>query len=213
VAESDLTLPATVALELGIGAGDPRLPRLISVASSAIARHLNRRLHYGATITEGLKGFGRNRLALDVCPIVAITSITLSDGSLVPPSSYSIENAEAGLVYASIGWPSTGLSRGGLPPQNDLAAGSEAPLIGVVYSGGWVCPAQSGTRNLPPELEECAIQTVISLYRGNGKDPSVAAEGLGDYSVTYRAPELGQGAGLIPDAVIATLAKFARPLG
>lgn len=211
MADSDLTLPATVATELagGVLATDPRLPRLIAVASEAIARHLDRRLHYGAAISEKVKAFGRPRIVLDVTPIVDITSVTLSDGTVV--TDYSRENDLAGFLYRRSGWVSTGLARGGLPPQNDLAPGTEEASITVVYGGGWVCPAQTGTRTLPYDIEEACIQTVAGLYRGNGKDPSVAAESLGDYSVTYRG-EASMG-GMLPANVMATLARYARPLG
>lgn len=211
MADSDLTLPATVATELagGVLSSDPRLPRLIAVASEAIARHLDRRLHYGAAISEKVKAFGRPRLVLDVTPIVAITSITLADGTVV--TDYSRENDLAGFLYRRGGWSSSGLARGGLPPQNDLAPGTEESAITVVYGGGWVCPAQAGTRNLPYDIEEACIQAIAGLYRGSGKDPSVASESLGDYSVSYRGdPSPG---GILPASVIAQLASYRRPLG
>lgn len=215
MADSDLTLPATVATEIGVTAGDARLPRLVSAASDAIARYLSRRLHYGAAITEKVPAFGRPRLLLDVTPIVSVASVTLSDGTVV--TDFTRENDEAGFLYRRACWASTGLSRGGLPPQNDLAPGTEEPSITVVYAGGWVTPAQAAaptsppTRTLPYDLEEAAIQTVSGLYRGNGRDPSVASEGLGDYSVSYRG-EISP-AGIIPPNIIGLLEKYRRPLG
>lgn len=214
MADSDLTLPATVATELagGVLSSDARLPRLIAVASAAIASYLDRgQLHYSAAITEKVKAFGRPRLVLDVTPIVAITSITLDDGTVVASTDYTIENARAGFLYRRAGWASTGLVRGGLPPGNDPAPGTEESSITVVYGGGWVCPAQSGTRNLPYDIEEAALQTAVALYRGNGRDPSVSSEALGDYSVSYRG-EVNP-AGIIPPNVIAMLDKYRRPLG
>lgn len=209
MADSDLTLPATVATELagGVSLSDPRLPRLISVASAAIARHLDRQLHYVASITEKVKGFGRPRLILDVTPIVSVASVTLDDGTVV--TDYVRENDLAGLLYRRAGWPDTGLSRGGLPPANDGAPGTQEPSITVVYAGGWVTPAQSGTRTLPYEIEEACVQAVVGLYRGNGRDPEVASESLGAYSVSYR----GQAGGILPDKVLPLLAAYRRHLG
>lgn len=221
MADSDLTLSATVATELagGVLASDARLPRLIAVASEAISRHLNRRLHYSAAITELVAAFSRPRLLLNVTPIVAITSVTLGDGSVV--TDFTRENDEAGFLYRRSGWPSTGLSRGGLPPQNDIAPGTHESSTTVVYGGGWVTPAQAAgvgwvgpARSLPYDIEEACIQTVIGLYRGNGKDPSIATEGLGDYSVSYRGANAIVGVGgILPDSVLAQLARYSRPLG
>lgn len=208
--DSDLTLPATVATELagGVLSSDPRLPRLISVASEAIARHLDRQLHYVAAITEKVKGYGRPRLLLNVTPIVSIASVTLDDGSVV--TDYVREDDVAGILYRRAGWPNTGLSRGGLPPGNDPAPGTQEPSITVVYAGGWVTPAQAGTRTLPYDIEEACIQTVVGLYRGNGRDQDVASEGLGDYSVSYREPSVG---GVLPEKVLPLLARYVRHLG
>lgn len=217
-ADSDLTTPATVALELGVSAADPRLPRLISVASDAIAAFLNRQLHYIAGMTELVQGFGRPRLLLNVSPIVSITSITLPDGTVV--TDYIRENDKAGILYRRSGWASTALARGGLPPQNDVAPGTQEPAISVVYSAGWVTPAAvAGVRSLPYDIEEACVQTVVTRYRRGGQDEAISQEALGDYSVTYR-DQMGiasrgsaESTGMLPDSVVAQLAKYSRPLG
>lgn len=211
MADSDLTLPATVALELGGTVDQARLTRLISAASAAIARNLNRpRMHYGAAISEKVAGYGRERLVLGVAPVISLTSVTLEDGTVLDPSDYELEDSDAGLLYRGSGWPWTGVLRPGLLP-NELVAGSERPSITVVYSGGWVTPAQAGslTRTLPYDIEEAAVQTVVALYRKAGADPTVASESLGDYSVSYRGT-MSPG-GIIPEAVLAQLATYRRP--
>ena len=215
MADSDLTMPATVATELagGVLQSDPRLPRLIAVASDAIVAHLGRQLHYGASITEKVKGYGRPRITLDVTPIVSIASITLPDGTVI--TDYVRENDRAGLVFRRTCWPSTALSRGGLPPANAPAPGTEEPSIIAVYAGGWVTPAQNAatpalTRTLPYDIEEACIQTVVGLYRGNGRDQDVASESLGAYSVSYRNPSAG---GVLPEKVLPLLQKYVRDLG
>lgn len=214
--DSDLTLPATVATELagGVSAADPRLPRLIAVASQAIATYLGRRLHYGADINEKVKGYGRARIFVDVTPIVAITSITLGDGTVI--TDFVRENDNAGMIYRRACWPSTALSRGGLPPANEPAPGTEEPSITVVYNGGWVTPAQGGTRTLPYDIEEACIQTVVGLYRGGGREKNIASEQLGAYSVSFRTPNSMAGVGvggIIPDEVLPLLAQYRRQIG
>lgn len=188
MAESDLTLPATAAAELGCEASDLRLPRLIGVASGAILRALRRtRLHYGAAIVEKVAGYGRPRLVLEVTPIVNVTSVVLPDGSTLTLANgdFVIEDADAGFLYRSAGWPFTGFGRGGLPPANEPAPGSPTGLISVTYAGGWQTPAMGGTQTLPFDLEQAALQLVTNLYRGGGQADNISQESLGDYSVTY----------------------------
>lgn len=220
MAASDLTLPATVAAELGgdVVAGDSRLPRLIAAASGAILRHLGRpQLHYAAAYTESLPGHGRQRLVLGLTPVLDVTSVVI-DGVTLSADDYELEDADAGLLYRLACWPWTGVYRGGLPPQLDRDAGSERAVIVVTYEGGWVTPAQATgagwtgpVRSLPYDLEEACVQTVVGLYRRGGLDPSIASESLGDYSVSFRAPNLAAGSGgVIPESALALLAPYRR---
>lgn len=214
MADSDLTLAATLATELGVSSADARLPRLIQVASDAVRGYLRRaRLHYGAAIVEKVRGFGTKRLVLDVCPIVSIASIVMPDGSTVDASEYVIEEAEAGLMQRDAGWLNTGVTKPGL--LYDLVdAGTQKPSIVVTYAGGWVTPAQVVSplvRSLPFDIEEATIQTAVGLYRRGGADGTIGSESLGDYSVSYRLPNsiIGVG-GIIPDSVLAQLAAYRR---
>lgn len=211
---SDLTLASTVALELGVEATDARLPRLVAVASAAVARYLNRaQLHYQAGRVDKVPGFGRVRLVLDLAPVLSIASIVLPDSSTVDPAEYSIENAEAGLLYRSVGWPQTGLVRAGLL-YADRDSGTEASIIVATYTGGWVTPAQAAdptwsgpARSLPYDLEEAVVQTAAQLHRKGGQDGTIASETLGAYSVSYRLPN-SISAGIIPDAVVPILNRY-----
>lgn len=219
MADSDLTLPATVATELGVSSGDAKLPRYVSAVSDAVRKYLNRaRVHYGAGISEPVKGFGRPRLVLNVTPILSIASITLDDGTVVDSSEYSIEDAEAGFVFRELGWPYTGQVRRGLL-YADRDAGTEKASITVVYTAGWVTPAQvTGqlVRTLPYDLEEAVVQACVALYRRSGEDPRIASESLGDYSVSYQSPNvmtgLGTG-GILPSSVLPQLDAYVRREG
>lgn len=214
MAESDLTTPQTLATELGIGAGDPRLPRLISAASGAVRGYLGRRrLHYGSAISEKVAApAGRERLILDVTPILEVASVTYPGGAV---DGWALEDSDLGFLYLAGGWPSTARYRSGLV-QDDLRAGSEQASIVVVYEGGWITPAQAAStgwagpaRSLPEEIEEAAIQAAASLYRNPGGYGPIASESLGDYSVSYRAISPGAG-GLIPDGIAAHLEQWRR---
>lgn len=211
MADSDLTLPATAADALGVSAADPKLPRLIGAASESIRRYINRpRLHFTAGFVERLPGFLQQvRLRLGLLPLISVASVVLPDGTSLAADEYVREDDDAGVLYRSRGWPWTGLIRPGVL-YDAPAVGSEAKSIIVTYTGGWVTPAQGGTRTLPFDIEEVCLQAVSSMYRRQGIDPLVASESLGDYSVSFReAPALE---GLLPAGVLAQLAQYRRLL-
>jgi len=217
---SDLSTYATLATELGGGVTsvDPRLPRLLSAASDAIRKHLNRPLmHYSSAHTELVAGYGTNRLVLSRAPVLSITSVTLSDGSEVDADEYSVEDSETGLVYRDTGWPFTGLTRSLLPPQADLLPGSEKRSITVIYAGGWVTPAQAGSsgwsgpaRSLPYDLEQAAIDVVRAMYRG-APALGIASESVGSASVSYFAEGAGGSEGYLPGSVVSMLSRYRVP--
>lgn len=215
MADTDLTLPATAATELGVEAGDARLSRLVSAASALVRGFLRRaRLHYGSAIVEKATGFGRTRLVLDVTPVLTVASVTI-DGAAV--TDFVLEEADAGFLYRSGGWPNSALARPGLPPANEPVAGSETPLITVTYAGGWVTPAQAATpgwagpaRSLPFDIEEAALRLVSNLYRSGGQAENIAAEALGAYSVTYADRAR---VGVLTPSVQQLLAPYVRVAG
>lgn len=207
---SDLTIAATVAAELGVSAADLRLPRLISAASDAICRHLNRpSVHNQAGYVETVPGHGRPRLLLSLTPVLSVASIVMPDGSTLGASEYSIEDADLGILRRDAGWPSTALILPGMV-QQDPVPGTEKRSIVVTYTGGWVTPFQGGTRTLPYDLEEACVQTVVDWYRRGPDSRAIANEALGDYSVSYFAT-LASSA--IPVPALELLAPYRRPKG
>lgn len=195
MALTDLTLPITLAEELGVGVGDTRLKRVIAAASAAIRQYCDRDFHYQAGKVElATPRLLSPRLVLSLTPVLAVTSVTLEGGQVVDPSEVVIENGDAGIIRRDAGWPWSGLARGGIMPNEPLA-GSERPSITVTYTGGWVTPAQADSqgwsallpRTLPEDLEQACIELAVALYRRGPNDPAVQSESLGSYSVTYRA--------------------------
>lgn len=208
--DSDLTTLDVAAGALGVSAADPKLPRLIGAASEAIRRYIGRpQLHYSASIVEKLPGYaGQVRLYLGAVPLISVASVVLPDGtSLVPTDDYVVEDLATAALYRRVGWPFTGVDEGGVLYAEEKA-------IVVTYAGGWVTPAQGGTRTLPYDLEHACILAVVSAYRSEPRDSSIASEALGDYSVSYRLPNsiigVGVGGGLLPDAVLPLLATYRR---
>lgn len=210
--DSDLTTAATAADVLGVSAADTKLPRLIGAASESIRRFINRpRLHFTAGFVERLPGYLQQvRVRLGLLPLISIASVVLPDGTSLAADEYVREDDEAGVLYRASGWPWTGLVRAGVL-YDSPAVGTEAKTIVATYTGGWVTPAQAGTRTLPFDLEEACLQAVSSMYRRQGIDQLIVSESLGDYSVSFR--EVPALEGLLPSGVLAQLASYRRLLG
>jgi len=202
--DSDLTTLDSAAGALGVSAADPKLPRLIGSASEAIRRYIGRpQLHYSATIVEKLAGYaGQARLYLGAVPLISVASIVLPDGTALAPADFTVEDLVTGALYRREGWPFTGVDDGGVLYAEEKA-------IVVTYAGGWVTPAQSGTRTLPYDLEHACILAVVSAYRSEPRDASIASESLGDYSVSFARPS-SSGGGVLPDAALALLNTYRR---
>lgn len=170
VRAQDLTTLATVKLELGIATGvttyDTVLERFIAVATDAIEKHCRRSFYQLSVSAEPVKGHGGVRLIVARTPIVSVSAITIN-GATVDSSSYSIEDAEARLLYKESGWQWTAVLQGELaaPIQR---AGTEQSLYLVTYVGGYLTPTQ-GSRTLPYDVEQASIDTVVSLYRNRGR--------------------------------------------
>lgn len=202
--DSDLTTLDVAAGALGVSAADPKLPRLIGAASEAIRRYIGRpQLHYSASIVEKLPGYaGQVRLYLGAVPLISVASVVLPDGTSLGPTEYVVEDLITGALYRRDGWPFTGVDAGGVLYAEEKA-------IVVTYAGGWVTPAQSGTRTLPYDLEHACILAVVSAYRSEPRDASIASESLGDYSVSFAKPS-PSGGGVLPDAAVALLSTYRR---
>lgn len=218
VRAEDLTLVATVQAEAAdlatVTAGV--LERLIAVASDAIRQYIGRSLHR-ATLTETFPARCGVLLPLERRPVVSVTSVSYNSVAYVADGTdYEIHDAAAGLLYRRAGWPFSGNFLPGLL-QEDRNPGTEQKLLSVVYVGGWITPAQNGTgspalvRDLPYDLEQACIETVVDLYRRKGRAGDIATESIGVASVSYRNPNvitgLGSG-GIIPDTVLPILNSY-----
>lgn len=192
---SDLCLAATVAADLGI-ASDATVERCVTAASKAIARHCGRTFERSASLTEYVESFGTRFLLLDRPPILSIASV-VEFGSTVDPDDYQSigKNADGGLVFhLTRTWRSTQYDTVGavvaIPAGSSPQSGDGG--ITVVYSGGYVTPGQKAidsalTVTVPEDLQEAAAIVATALYRRRGLDQNIAAESLGDWSVSYRA--------------------------
>lgn len=228
-----LTQLATVKAELGIAEADvskdARLERFITVATDLIESECGRRFAYEAGIVERVKGFGTPQIVVERAPIVSITSIS-ELGTVLDAASYEAlvdpktRRAESGVIlrkgadYSTTSWPWTASRRPDI--EQDKLPGSESPSIVVTYLAGYVTPEQAASagwaaanplapvRTLPFDLEQAAIEIVVSLYRGAGVDRNITLEAITDAQQSY-----GKGRDLIPEAAQRILRGYARIAG
>jgi len=208
-----LTTLANAKDELGItdSTQDDRIERYILQASAACEGYCDRSFRKTSQV-ETLQASGTRRLVLSRTPLASVASIVV-DGTTVDADEYSIEDAAAGIVYRERGWE----RRDAVVPwsiSQDAIAGTAKRDVVATYTGGYVLPNDtSGTRDLPYDLEAACLLTVVSIFRGRGRDRAVSSKGTGDASIAYRLPNtiIGVGAGgVIPDEATVMLSKYRR---
>ena len=189
------------------GAQDARLERYIAAASDFLARECRRTFYRADAIVEDLPAFGSAYILVSRTPVLSVASITYR-GSTIAASDYSVRDAEAGMIYRAAGWPWSASRFPSItwPP----VPGSEAAVVRVTYSGGYVTPAQVatfGTRTLPYDLEDACLAIVATRFSRRGRDLSVKSESLLSHSVAYADGEDG---GMLPPIVRDVVARYAR---
>lgn len=193
---------ATVKTELGItGSGDDALlDRLIAAASRAVVRYTGREF-VQETVAETRAGHGDRRMLLTRRPVVSISSVLLTT-TTIDAATYSIEDAEAGVIFRKAGWTSTiPIYQAGI--SGAYAPHDAAPDFTFAYIGGYITPAIAGTRDLPEDVEQACIEMLKARWFARQRDPSLASIKAGDWAETYR----GSGGG-IPDSAAEMLAPF-----
>jgi hypothetical protein len=184
VAAHALTTLATVldelALEQDTGPKDTRLERYINAASEFVRTFCGRSFHREDNIAESVRGRGGTLIQVSRRPIITIDSITV-DGATLQASTYSVDDADRGLIFRSTGWPWEAARMPGLSYQP--IPGTEEPTIVVTYDGGFVTPAQAeagmfsaAARTLPWDLEDAVVQLVVSRWKLRGRDVRVSSE-------------------------------------
>jgi len=170
-------------LRLTTNDDDVYLRRQINSVSGAIEDFLGRPLGYQAGIVELVAGFGGNRILVSRRPVLVLTAITFAGQVSVDVADVEIEDAEAGWLYWSGGFPWT------VPMPTGTISGSPLPghedrSISVTYSGGYVLPA-GVSPTLPAAIEDAAILAVSQKFQQRGRDRSATSERLMSYGITY----------------------------
>jgi hypothetical protein len=203
LAANALTTLATMQAELRTTAVADENPieRLINVASDAIEKYCGRGF-YKLETTERVFCNGDRRVILQRTPITSTAAemVVTNDGSAI--TSHEVEDATLGFLWLDSGWPAADLVAEGV--SCEPIPGSAQRVLTVKYTGGYVTPSGTGTRNLPYDLEQACIDTVASLWRRRGVDRAAP---------TFDAQNdaIGRASGgIIPGAVLPTLNRYRR---
>lgn len=193
-----LTTYETVRDELGLSGAEhqTRIERLINSVSRQMATVASREFHRQAGLVERYGVSNQMRLFTHQAPIVSITSITEvdSDGvvaNTINASTYEVEDARAGSLYRVGGWGDTAPYVGAV--SDARLYGQERRSIEITYTCGWITPFQAstaggavGTRDLPEEIEEACIWSVVSLYSRGGRDLNITSRTNQEQSISFR---------------------------
>lgn len=210
LAEHALTTYEAVSATLQLSSDDAAnataqalIERYINACSEAIERIACRHFERTATaVTEYYPGYGGVHLVLDRAPIVSVGTIDLvtidgtAQGTL---DNWRVDNADAGIVYRPGRWPLTAdVAR---TPTRDTIPGSERYSIRVQYTAGWITPYQAdestvspyaggalGTRNLPYDIEEACIESVVARWRRGTQGFNIQNQTLEGLSMSFSEP-------------------------
>lgn len=157
-----LTTIDAVRAQLGLGPEDTSqdavLARMINSASDVIRTYCDRDFAR-AQRTDRLEGPGGPVLLLPLYPVLQVESVT-ADGTPVPVEEYDVDAQAGRLIRRRGSWP-----------------GGPGLTVEVVYEAGYITPEQArkgvGERDLPYDLEEACIATVMSWYSRRSMPPDV----------------------------------------
>ena len=196
VAAYALTTLAQAKTELGVvvSSHDAVIERLIDTVSSAAAEYCERTLHYETGIAEKVAGYGGQLLYVSRTPIVSITSIELLPSSLsvagtgttYAASSYTVRNANAGIIFRQDGWQWTANYAERLTSA-PLRPGTEDVRFLVTYAGGYVTRPQGGSITLPPDIEQAVLWGVANLWRHRGREIHAQVETEDAATIEWRS--------------------------
>jgi hypothetical protein len=184
---SDLmtTLDAVkTALSITTTEDDDRLTASIQAASHAVAGYLG---YYPLrqTYRETVPGFGDLRLMLSRIPVVSVSGLYFSSTQeIVAPTSYTIDNAEAGFILRDLGFPWSAAVEWDM--ASHIMPRSERPQFIVDYEAGYIMSTDT-SRTLPYDIEQAVISTAGSLYYAAQRDPGISSKSVGQLSVAYRS--------------------------
>lgn len=172
---------------------DAKLQILVDLTNVSIDQYVGRTLAETQYTREIYDGTGTEALCLRNYPISEVTEVliagvpiyslnpysnpTVDQGETPAPAQYSsygswyIQNAEDGILFHSICWP------------------SGRAIVKVSYKAGYA--------DIPPDIFAGALE-MASFYRDNTETPGILSESLGSNSVTFIGTSAMEGGLTIP---------------
>lgn len=195
---------------------DDLLSSYISRASNAVQEYLGYPI-YRQVYRETVAAYGDNQLMLSRTPVLAIESITDSDGNQLESTGYNIEDQDAGLVWRDEGFPWSAAVMFELDPRP--VPGSEKREYVAVYEAGYTLTCATSTggyvtattgRTIPEWAELATLETAKSWFKRSAADGAVQSKRIGDLSISYGNASAGQALFELPSTAIALLRSHAR---
>ncbi len=169
-----LTTVPTVREQLGLDADatrDALIEQSIRGASASIVRYCGRDFAY-QKITETMAAGGGQFLRLSRFPLVTTDDAVSVDfqETLVDPTTYSVYDDAAGVLFNSTGWNCT---------YNILD-------YDITYWYGYILPSYVADSTLPEDLELAAIILSKNIFYSKARDFGIRSEEVPDvYKVMY----------------------------
>jgi len=176
----ELTLIEVVKSELGItgSSHDGLLANYIKRASDFIVSHTGREF-VRETVTELLPAKGSRFMTLSRRPIVSITQVKL-DGSTISSTTYSIDDANAGIVFREDRWTNTGITTSFITTR---PSGDGRRDWSIKYVAGYITPGSTeGESNLPSDIEFACAEIVKAWYLSRTENANIKRQRVGDAS-------------------------------
>ena len=150
-------------------------------------------------------------------PVLAIESITDSDGNQLESTGYNIEDQDAGLVWRDEGFPWSAAVMFELDSRP--VPGSEKREYVAVYEAGYTLTCTTSTsgyltvttgRTIPDWAELATLETAKSWFKRSAADGAISNKRIGDLSITYGGGSVNQALLELPSTAIALLRSHAR---
>lgn len=200
---TNLTTIPDVKAALGVSSSrfDKTIERLIEAATNAIEEFV---MHVYArqTYSETLAGSAHPVLLVTHVPIVG-TPTVVCDSS--PITDFIVQDAEAGSLYRELGWAVRAWVGWDTEPRE--RQGTSQLNYTITYEAGYIMPGEED-RDLPKQIEQACVETVVAWYRGQRRDPAVKSKKVGDLALTYG--DAASGALGLPATARALLSRRVR---
>ena len=156
-----------ILLNIGESTQDVLLDTLILRGSYACIQYC-RRQFAKEQVKETIPGTGTARIMLERVPLVSIDQVDY-EGDTIDASEYEIERHGMGTVLRENKWT-----------LNTLGDEIGNPDWEITYTAGYVLPNHAGTRDLPYDVEQAAIEVVKAWYYARCRDGTLRTEEVVD---------------------------------